>query len=190
MFFPQGRAYFLHFLHAKEAARGVLRFAESIAQKNLGSRRVRAAPFGFRSLFPETFLGECREVPAPGSRALERISGPAIPALAIRNIPRGSKTPIRHRCVTWRHAAQHHSAVDCAQDRCRRRARFMNAAQSSHSQRSIQGRRKSLSRDVAKIDSDHAIRQREEIQEVAAHFMKRLELLANRHISGSQRALR
>jgi len=66
----------------------------------------------------------------------------------------------------------------------------MNAAQSSHSQRSIQGRQKSLSRDVAKVDSDHAIRQREEIQEVAAHFMKRLELLANRHISGSQRALR
>jgi hypothetical protein len=66
---------------------------------------------------------------------------------------------------------------------------FYERRAKSHSQRSIQCRRKSLSHDVTKIDSDHAVRQREKIQEIAAHFMKGLELIAG-YVSGSQRAPR
>jgi hypothetical protein len=50
----------------------------------------------------------------------------------------------------------------------------MNAAQCSHRQCRVQCRRKPFSGNVARIDANHAIRQREEMQKVAAHFIKRV----------------
>ena len=60
-----------------------------------------------------------------------------------------------------------------------RRTRLVNTAQRSHHQRSVQGGRQALTHNIPQKESNEAVRQMEEVNEVSAHLEEGGEAIGN-----------